>query len=318
MTIENILWIVFVGVVLVMMALDLGVFHKKVHVVKVKEALIWSGIWIILSLLFNLVIYLYLGKEAGLQFLTGYIVEKSLSVDNIFVFFLLFSYFNLTAQYQHKVLFWGVIGAILLRLLFIFIGASVIKEFHWVMYIMSILLVFTGIKMLFRKQEEMHPEGMFVIKLLKKILPVYDKYADDKFFISIKGKDYATLLFIALVSVEFTDVVFAIDSIPAIFSISKDPFIIFTSNIFAIMGLRSLYFALSGVIGKFRFLNAGLSVILVFIGVKMFLHDIYHIPTSVSLIVIATTLTLTIISSFLFPEQKKETSPNVGKNQLFK
>ena len=303
---ETILWIVFAVVIIIMLALDLGVFNKKAHVIRVKEALIWSGIWISIGMLFFVGIYFFLDNELGLQYLATYLIEKSLSMDNIFVFFLLFSYFNLPAENQHKVLFWGILGALFFRGIFIWAGAAIILQFHWVIYIMSVFLIYTGIKLLVKKERKMNPEKMFAVRMLKKIFPVSDKYYKDKFFINMDKHTHATMLFVTLVAVEFTDIIFAVDSIPAALSISQDPFIVFTSNVFAIMGLRSLYFVLAGVIDKLRFLKFGLCLILVFIGVKMFLHDIYKISTLFSLGVIVSVLILSIISSLLIKEKKNE------------
>ena len=224
MQVETILWLVFAVVIIIMLALDLGVFNKKAHVIRVKEALIWSGIWISIGMLFFAGIYFFLDNELGLQYLATYLIEKSLSVDNIFVFFLLFSYFNLPLENQHKVLFWGIFGALFFRGIFIWTGATIILQFHWVIYIMSVFLIYTGIKMFVKKEGKMNPEKMFAVRMLKKIFPVSDKYHDDKFFINMDKHTHATMLFVALVAVEFTDIIFAVDSIPAALSISQDPF----------------------------------------------------------------------------------------------
>lgn len=301
----TIFWVVFGILIITTLAIDLGVFSRNPHQVSVKEALIWSGIWISIAIGFNAGIYFYMGREPAMQFLTGYLLEKSLSVDNIFVFFMLFTYFKLNAEYQHKVLFWGVLGAIIFRGIMILVGANLIKEFHWSIYFLSLFLVYTGLKMVFGKEAQIEPEKNIAVRLLKKLLPVSGQYHGDKFFILINNVTHATLLFIALVSVEMTDIVFAIDSVPAILAITQNTFIVFTSNIFAIMGLRSLYFALTGMMGKLRFLKPGLSVILIYIGIKMFLHDIYKIRTDISLMVIFAGLFFSIMASILFPETKK-------------
>ncbi len=287
MSYELILWISFNAFILIMLALDLGVFQRKIHAVTVKEALIWSAVWIVLALAFNVFVYYDFGKQKAIEFLTGYILEKSLSVDNIFVFVLLFSYFKVPSEYQHKVLFWGVLGALILRAILIAVGALMIAKFHWIIYVFGAFLVFTGFRMAKQNDEDIHPEDNFLIRFFKKIIPVTNEYHDEKFFVKLDGKKFATPLFIVLLAIEFTDLVFAFDSIPAIFAVTSDPFIVYTSNIFAILGLRSLYFALAGVIHKFHFLKIGLSMILIFIGMKMLIMDLYKIPTTYSLGVIA-------------------------------
>jgi tellurite resistance protein TerC len=295
------LWVGFNVFVLGMLALDLGVFHRKSHVVSVKEATAWSAVWISLALTFNAGIYFYWNtlipgssysnSEAALAFLTGYLIEKSLSVDNIFVIALIFGYFAVPAAYQHRVLFWGILGALVMRAAMIFAGAALLKEYHF--------LIFTGIKMFTHKEEELHPESNPVIKLVRKLIPVTKNYEDDHFFVRHAGKLMATPLFLVLIMVETTDLVFAVDSIPAIFAVTQDPFIVYTSNVFAILGLRSLYFVLAGVIDKFYYLKMGLAVILTFVGVKMTMIDLYKIPTPVSLGVIATVLTIAVVASLI-------------------
>lgn len=307
MSYELILWISFNAFILLMLALDLGVFQRKIHAVTVKEALIWSAVWIVLALAFNVFVYYDFGKQKALEFLTGYILEKSLSVDNIFVFVLLFSYFKVPSQYQHKVLFWGVLGALILRAILIAVGALMIAKFHWIIYVFGAFLVFTGFRMAKQNDEDIHPEDNFLIRFFKKIFPVTNDYHGEKFFVKLDGKKFATPLFIVLLAIEFTDLVFAFDSIPAIFAVTSDPFIVYTSNIFAILGLRSLYFALAGVIHKFHFLKIGLSMILIFIGMKMLIMDIYKIPTTYSLGVIAIVLTASVVLSILKPKQEEDT-----------
>lgn len=303
------LWIGFNIFVLFMLALDLGVFHRKSHVVSIKEATIWSVIWIALALFFNLGIYLfwdelvpgstYSNSQAALSFFTGYLIEKSLSVDNIFVFVLIFTFFAVPAAYQHRVLFWGIIGALLMRGALIAVGAALLKEFHWIIYVFGAFLIFTGIRMALHRNEEMHPEKNPLIKLLRKIMPVTDTYEGDRFFIRRAGKLMATPLFLVLVLVESTDLIFAVDSIPAIFAVTQEPFIVYTSNVFAILGLRSLYFLLAGVVDKFYYLKLGLSVVLVFVGIKMTMIDFYKIPVGVSLGIIGTILAISIIASLI-------------------
>ncbi len=306
MSYELTLWIAFNAFILLMLALDLGVFQRKTHAVSVKEALIWSAVWIVLAMAFNVFVYYDFGKQKAIEFLTGYILEKSLSVDNIFVFVLLFGYFKVPNEYQHKVLFWGVIGALILRAILIAVGAIMIAKFHWIIYIFGAFLVFTGFKMANQKDEDIHPEDNFLIRFFKKIFPVTHDYHGEKFFVKIDNKKFATPLFIVLLAIEFTDLVFAFDSIPAIFAVTSDPFIVYTSNIFAILGLRSLYFALAGVIHKFHYLKIGLSMILIFIGMKMLIMDLYKVPTAYSLGVIAVVLTASVILSLLKPKPVEE------------
>ncbi|HEX5941506.1 MAG TPA: TerC family protein, partial [Anaerolineales bacterium] len=301
------LWIGFNLFVLLMLALDLGVFHRKAHVVSIREATIWSVVWIALAMVFNLGVYLfwdqvsptseYTNSEASLAFFTGYLIEKSLSVDNIFVFVLIFTFFAVPAAYQHRVLFWGILGALLMRGTLIAVGATLLKEFHWIIYVFGAFLIFTGIRMAMHRNEEMHPEQNPLIKFVRRIMPVTDNYQDDKFFIRRAGKLIATPLFLVLLLVESTDLVFAVDSIPAIFAVTNDPFIVYTSNVFAILGLRSLYFLLAGVVDKFYYLKLGLSVVLVFVGIKMVMVDLYKIPVGLSLGVIASILAISVIAS---------------------
>jgi len=301
------LWIGYNGFVLAMLALDLGVFHRKAHVVSIKEAAIWSVVWISLAMLFNLGLYFFWDKisfgstysnsEAALAFFTGYFIEKSLSVDNIFVFVLIFSFFAVPAIYQHRVLFWGILGALLMRGALIAVGAALLKEFHWIIYVFGAFLIFTGIRMAMHKDEELHPEQNPLVKLLRKIMPVTDTYEGDHFFIRRAGKLMATPLFLVLVLVESTDLIFAVDSIPAIFAVTQDTFIVYTSNVFAILGLRSLYFLLAGVMDKFYYLKLGLSVVLVFVGIKMVIVDLYKIPVGLSLGVIFGILAISIAAS---------------------
>jgi len=296
-------WILFNVFVLAMLALDLGVFHRKAHEVKVKEALVWSAVWIALALLFNVGIYFWRGPERALEFFTGYLIEKSLSVDNIFVFLLIFSYFRVDALYQHKVLFWGILGALVMRAIFIAAGVTLIQQFHWVIYIFGAFLILTGIKMALQKGKEIHPERNPVLRLFRRLMPISDRYVEDKFFVRLNGRTFATPLFVVLLIVETTDLIFAVDSIPAILAITIDPFIVYTSNVFAILGLRALYFALAGVMRLFHYLHLGLSVILVFIGIKMLLVDIYKIPIVVALSVVAGILVVSVVASVLRPRK---------------
>jgi tellurite resistance protein TerC len=301
------LWIGFNLFVLGMLALDLGVFHRKAHAVSVKEAGIWSAVWIALAILFNTGIFFfwhvispasgYTNNEASLAFFTGYLIEKSLSVDNIFVFVLIFTFFAVPAAYQHRILFWGILGALLMRGILIAVGATLLKEFHWIIYIFGGFLIFTGARMALHRNEEMHPERNPLIKLVRRIIPVTENFEGDKFFIHRAGKWLATPLLLVLLVVESTDLVFAVDSIPAIFAVTNDPFIVYTSNVFAILGLRSLYFLLAGVMDKFHYLKLGLSAVLVFVGIKMVMVDIYKIPVGLSLAVIFGILAVAVAAS---------------------
>ena len=289
--------------VLAMLALDLGVFHRKSHVVSTREAIAWTVAWITLAMLFNLGIWHYAGAEKALEFTAGYLIEYSLSVDNIFVFALLFSYFAVPAQYQHRVLFWGILGALIMRAIMIAAGSVLIAKFAWIIYVFGAFLVLTGLKMIFKKEEEIHPERNPVVNWFKRLMPVTSDYRGDKFFIREKGVVMATPLFIVLLMVEISDVIFAVDSIPAIFAVTTDPFIVYTSNVFAILGLRSLYFALAGVLDKFHYLKVGLGVVLTFVGVKMFLgHTPYKIDTLTSLGVIIGVLASAVVASLVWPK----------------
>ena len=303
------LWIGFNAFVLFMLALDLGVFHRKAHVVSFREALAWTVTWVGLALLFSLGVAHYGGSEKAVEFLTGYVIEYSLSVDNIFVFALLFSYFAVPAQYQHRVLFWGILGALVMRAIMIAAGTLLITKFAWIIYVFGAFLILTGIKMIVKKEEEIHPERNPVVRWFKKLMPVTPGYRGDKFFIIENGVRHATPLFVVLLLVEVSDLIFAVDSIPAIFAVTKDPFIVYTSNVFAILGLRSLYFALSGVMDKFHHLKIGLGVVLSFVGVKMLLgHTEWKIDTHLSLAVIVSILVTSVVVSILKPKPKSALS----------
>lgn len=301
-------WFVFLTVVALMLAIDLGVFHRHAHVVSLKEAVIWSIVWIATALLFNGVVWHWMGGERGLEFLTGYIVEKSLSADNVFVFAVLFNYFAVPPQYRHRVLFWGVMGAIIMRFTFIMAGATLLKHFHWVIYIFGLIVIVSGIKLLLRKEEHIHPERNPVLLLARRYLPVTANYAGQKFFVRQDGRLFATPMLLVLLAVESTDVVFAVDSVPAIFAITRDIFIVFTSNICAILGLRALYFCLEGMMRLFRYLDEGLAIILVFIGVKMLISEVYKIPIGISLCFIAIVLTVTIALSLYADQRERQTA----------
>ena len=309
------LWIGFNVFVLVMLALDLGVFHRKAHVVSLKESLSWTVVWIALAMVFNLGVWHYSGSQRALEFFTGYLIEKSLSVDNVFVFALLFSYFAVPSVYQHKVLFWGILGALIMRAIMIALGAVLITKFAWIIYVFGGFLILTGIKMIVKREEEIHPERNPVVRWFKKLMPVTPDYRGDKFFVRENGVRMATPLFVVLLLVELSDVIFAVDSIPAIFAVTTDPFIVYTSNVFAILGLRSLYFALAGVMDKFHYLKIGLGVVLTFVGVKMILaHTAWKIDTLVSLAVILIILATSVVLSLIRPRSsiRKPTPPMGG------
>jgi tellurite resistance protein TerC len=284
------LWIGFNLFILVLLALDLGVFHRRSHAVSLKEAGVWSAVWVGLALTFAAGLYAFRGADSGVQFLTGYLIEKSLSVDNLFVFALIFGYFAVPAAHQHRVLYWGILGALVLRAAFILAGSALLAQFHWVIYLFGAFLILTGIRMALHRGEEIHPERNPVLRLARRLLPVTAGYRGDRLFVREGGRRLATPLFLVLLLIESTDLLFAVDSIPAVFAVTQDPFIVYTSNVFAILGLRSLYFLLAGVIGKFYYLKLGLSSVLVFVGGKMTLADLYEIPSLVSLAVIAALL----------------------------
>ena len=305
MTTEIYFWIGFVVFLALMLAIDLGIFHRKSHTVTFKESLGWTLVWIMLAMMFAAIVYFWKGSEKAIEFITGYVIELSLSVDNLFIFILVFSYFHVPQQYQHKVLFWGILGALVMRVIFIFAGVALISKFHWIIYIFGAIIIISGIKMLFQKDKKIEPEKNPLIRFVKKMIPVTHEYHGDSFFIKLKnGAWAATPLFIVLVFIEITDLIFAIDSIPAILAITTDTFIVFTSNAFAILGLRSLYFALAGMLNLFRFLHIGLSLVLIFIGLKMVLSDIYKVPIEYALLIVLSIL-LTSISASLILKKKK-------------
>lgn len=306
-------FLAFVGF---MLALDLGVFHKKEHDVSFKEATIWSVVWVSLALIFSFGFYQYslqkfspeIANTVWLEFLTGYVIEYSLSIDNIFVFVLVFSYFAIPSKYRHRVLFYGILGALIFRAIFIALG-SVLMQFHWVIYLFGAFLIFTGIKMVFSSDAEIEPDKNILIRILKKFMPVSNELDGKNFFTRKHGRLAATPLFVALLFLEFTDIIFAVDSVPAIFAITKEPLIVFTSNIFAIMGLRSMYFMLNGAVDKFHLLKYGLAVVLVFVGLKMvYLNDAFggKFPISYSLGIILGTIAISVVASLMFPPKKEE------------
>lgn len=297
-------WIAFNAAIILLLCIDLFMLHKKDQEVSLKDALITSSLWILLALIFNYGIYLFRGKEDALNFLAGYLIEKSLSVDNLFIFILIFKYFHTPKKYQHKVLFWGILGAILMRALFIVFGVSLVHTFHWVLYIFGAFLIYTGIKMSFPQSEEIHPENNPLLNYIKKWMPVTHEYHGNKFFIKKEGGLWATPLFFALLTIESTDLIFAIDSIPAVMAITLNPFIIYTSNIFAILGLRSLYFALARFMNLFHYLHYGLAAILIFVGLKMLCEPFIQTPIYVSLLFIIIALGISVVTSILFPLKK--------------
>ena len=307
-------WIVFNLFVLAMLALDLGVFHRNAHEVKVKEAAAWSAVWIALSLLFCLGVWRVKGPEAGLEFLTGYLIEKALSVDNIFVFVLVFSWFAVPTRYQHRILFWGILGALVMRGGMIAAGAALVERFHWIIYVFGAFLVFTGIRMAISRDEAVHPEANPVLRLLRRILPVTSEYRGQRMLVreEIGGRRRlaATPLLVVLAVVETTDVVFAVDSIPAIFAVTRDPFLVYSSNVFAILGLRALYFLLAGVIRRFHFLKLGLAGVLAFVGAKMLASDVFPIPIALSLAVVAAMLGISVVASLVFPRPAPSPRPS--------
>jgi len=293
------LWAGFTAFVLVMLALDLGVFHRGQHVVKMREALAWVSVWVSLALVFAAGLFYWYGVDTGLQFVTGYLIEYALSVDNIFVFIVIFTYFAVPREYHHRVLFWGILGALVMRFLFILAGTALIERFHWVIYALGAFLVYAGVKVLRQKGEEVRPEKNPVLKIFRRFVPMVSDYRESRFVVRENGRLFATPLLLVLAMVEATDLVFAVDSIPAIFAVTRDPFIVFTSNIFAILGLRSLYFLLSGVMGKFQYLKVGLGLVLVFVGFKMLVSPWFHLPTAVSLGVVVSLLAGSVVASLL-------------------
>jgi tellurite resistance protein TerC len=296
------LWIGFSIFIIAMLSLDLGLLNRKAHTITYREAWIWSAVWVTLAMIFAGLVFFYQGRDPGFRFLTGYLIELSLSVDNLFVFLLIFSYFKVPARFQHRVLFWGVMGALIMRLTMIFIGAALIERFHWIIYIFGGFLVYTGIKMFSHEDTDMQPDQNPVVRLVTRFLPITHHYDEQKFFTTVNGKRTGTLLLLVLIVVEVTDLVFAVDSIPAIFAITTNTFIVYTSNVFAILGLRSMYFLLAGVVEKFRYLRTGLAIVLTFIGIKMLLGALsIHIPIEGSLAFVALVLVGSVVASLLIP-----------------
>lgn len=312
MDIETIgLWGGFFAGLAALLFIDLFVVHRKSHIVGVREALGWTGIWIAIALLFGLGVFIFGGSEKGTEYLTGYVIEKSLSVDNVFIFLIIFQYFAVPPHLQPKVLHWGIFGALGMRLAFILIGAALLEAFHWMIYVFGGLLLITAVRLAFEKEHEVHPDKNPLVRLLKRFVPMTEDYNEGKFFTRRTGILMATPLFAVLLMIESTDLIFAMDSIPAIFAVTRDPFLVFTSNAFAILGLRALYFALAGVMGYFLYLRQGLVAILAFVGAKMVLSDVYHVPTLASLGVIAGVLTIAVLASLTLKRaEAEETLPH--------
>lgn len=304
MNVQASMWLAFNTLVVIMLFIDLGL-NRTSHEVSFREALTWSGVWISLALLFNAGIYYYLGETKALEFFTGYVIEKSLSVDNLFVFIMIFSYFHIPRLYQPKILKWGIIGALVMRAIFIFVGIELLEMFHWMIYLFGGILIVTGLKMAFGGEEKIEPEKNILVKLVRRFVPITRRLHGDRFFIHRSGVKAATPLFLTLVMVESSDVIFALDSIPAVFAVTRDPFIVYTSNVFAIMGLRALYFLLANVMGMFAYLKLGISFVLAFVGVKMLLADTrFEISTYFSLGVIFGVLAISIISSIILVNKR--------------
>jgi tellurite resistance protein TerC len=308
------LWTGFIAFVLVMLAIDLGVFHRKAHEVSPKEAAAWSAVWVALAAVFAGGVQLWFGSQRALEFTTGYLIEKALAIDNIFVFVVIFTTFAIPAIYQHRVLFWGVLGALLMRALFIFAGGALLQHFHWTIYLFGGILALTGVKLLVQRNQEPHPEKNPVVRTFQRVFPVAKELAGDHFTVVKDGRRVGKHLPLALVAVEVTDLIFAVDSIPAIFAVTSDPFIVFTSNIFAILGLRSMYFLLAGVVHRFVYLKTGLSFVLVFVGAKMLLVDVYKVPIGASLGIIALILGTSVVASLLRPVHRGEKLPPAGQH----
>jgi tellurite resistance protein TerC len=302
---DALLWLGFSLFILTMLSLDLGLFNRKAHTIKYREAWIWSAVWVSLASIFAALVFYYQGRQRGLEFVTGYLIELSLSVDNLFVFLLIFSYFKVPARFQHRVLFWGVMGALVMRLTMIFVGAALINRFHWIIYIFGAFLVYTGIKMFRHEDTDMEPDQNPVVRLVLRFFPISREYDEQKFFTHRDGKRTGTLLLLVLIVVEVTDLIFAVDSIPAIFAVTRDTFIVYTSNVFAILGLRSMYFLLAGVAEKFRYLRTGLAIVLTIIGIKMLVVAVgFHIPIGISLTFVALVLIGSVAASLLIPPEK--------------
>jgi tellurite resistance protein TerC len=300
-------WISFTILILALLALDLGVFNRKAHIIRLKEALLWTSFWVSLGLLFGVGIYYFYGHHKAMEYFAGYLIEYSLSVDNLFVFLLIFRYFRVPHKLEHKALFWGILMALITRAIFIFAGVVLINKFHWIIYIFGAFLIFTAVRMALGKEYEVHPGKNIMIRLLRSLMPVTRNYEEGRFFIIKRGIRFATPLLAVILALETTDIIFAVDSIPAVLAITNDPFIIYTSNVFAILGLRSLFFAISGIMRIFHYLHYGLVAVLSFVGVKMLISDFYKIPINISLGIIASVLAVSIIASLVWPKSPEET-----------
>ncbi|MBX5477494.1 TerC family protein [Pyrinomonas methylaliphatogenes] len=320
-------WGGFTLFILLLLAVDLGLLNRRSRVISSRQAITWSIIWISLALIFAAGVFHQLGHVKGVEFLTGYLIELSLSVDNLFVFLLIFSYFRVPSEYQHRVLFWGVLGALVMRAVMILMGAALINRFHWIIYIFGAFLIFTGIRMLREEETEIHPEQNPVVRFVTRYVPITKHYEGEKFFTRVRGRLNGTLLFLVLVMVETTDLVFAVDSIPAIFAVTRDPFIVYTSNVFAILGLRTFYFLLAKVVERFHYLRIGLSIVLIFIGFKMLAEDVieerygYHISPILPLSIVVAVLAISIIASLIWPRRalsapKEKTEQEVTSEEL--
>ena len=302
-------WVGFIAFVLAMLALDLGVFHRKAHAVKPREVGIWVSVWVSLALIFAAGLWYFENADVALTFLTGYVIEESLSVDNLFVMVVIFNYFGVPATAQHRVLFYGILGALVMRGLFIWLGTLLLAKFEWILYVFGAMLLITGIRMMFKQDEQFEGEQNKVVRLVRRFVPLTKDYRGTAFFVTEAGKRIATPLFLVLILVEFTDLIFAVDSIPAIFGITRDPFIVFTSNIFAILGLRSMYFLLAAVVERFYLLKYGLALILSFIGVKMLIEKFYHVDILISLGIVIGTLVVSIVASLIWPKPEEAPEP---------
>jgi len=304
-------WILFGVFIFAMLALDLGVFNRKAHVIKMKEAILWTSFWVTLACLFGAGVYYFYDHSKTMEFFAAYLIEYSLSIDNLFVFMLIFRFFNVPHSYEHKALFWGILLALITRAVFIFAGVALLNAFSWVMYIFGAFLIFTGIKMALNKETEVHPDKNIAIKILRFFIPVTKEFQEARFFIIKNGRRFATPMLAVLLALETTDILFAVDSIPAVLAISKDPFIVYTSNVFAILGLRSLFFAISGLMKLFHLLHYGLAAILSFVGVKMLIENFFHVPVGASLIVISSILVISVVASIIWPDTKYEDIPQI-------
>ena len=309
-------WVLFNVFVVTMLVLDLGVLHRKAHVIAFREALRWSAFWISLALAFAVLVFYWRGGPTALEFVTGYLIELSLSVDNLFVFLMLFAYFRVPGEHQYKVLFWGILGALIMRAAFIAAGVTLIYKFYWIIYVFGAFLVWTGFKLFGAHDRHVDPEKNPVLRLFRRWVPITETYVGGKFFHRLSHRTYATPLFVVLLVVETTDIMFAVDSIPAILAITQDPFIVYTSNVFAILGLRSLYFSLAGLMGMFHYLNYGLAVILMFVGGKMLASGVFHVPVQVALGVVVAVLAGSVVASLLFPKKQNAKPVEAARHPL--